>query len=398
MNAFEPTSTSDLLLDSECIAKVKRWIRETTGKAQVLVIQSVSVGVGISTLIRLACSELDVEPVIISSSLQKLKLFLRHISGSAYTVEMKKKVIVFDSLDAVFSEPTCAVDVSEHFKGISPIPVICAGHRLRSSASKLHDMLGKLYAVETVSFPPLEDAKVVPYLEKIRAALKRSAPIAWHGDLRNALTAIDADVTDASKDEQCDGVKAVWRVLFDPELTIRDSINMHEGDVSMITAGTHENYPSTGQSIETCARLADIYSIVDAMDEKMYATQRWELGDVCTALSSGGPVAYLDKVASQKHKHLDISKFGTFWSRGNNQRTKEKALRSIRSYMMEHGMPSSSSIDSLAIIRTIVMSQKWEDIVPLLGSIPDTTVLAIMRMFKCGFTQTQYGLLKKKRN
>ena len=165
----------------------------------------------------------------------------------------------------------------------------------------------------------------------------------------------------------------------------------------MITAGTHENYPLTGQSIDACAKLADIYSITDVMDECMYDTQRWELGDVCTAISSGGPVAYIDKQKSQHHTKINLSKFGTFWSRGNNQRTKEKALRNIRSVMLENGMHSSSTIDSLATIRALVTSQNWDALLPILESLPNDTVLAIMRLWKSGFTQAHYNALKKKR-
>jgi hypothetical protein len=397
MEAFKPRTTSDLLLDADCISRVKQWIRETTGKAKVLVIESASIGVGISTLIRLACSEEHVEPVVIASSVQKLKTFLKDASSSAYTVDFRKKILVFDSLDAVFSEPTCATELSEYFKSIAAIPAICAGHRLRSSTSKLQDMLGKSYHVDTVSFPEIDPTRAIAYLQTIRDSLGRTASVAWHGDLRNALAALDADVPNAVKDEQCDGVDAVRRALFDPQLTIRESITMHGGDISMITAGTHENYPLTGQSIEACARLADIYSITDVMDECMYDTQRWELGDVCTALSSGGPVAYLDKKASQKHKDMNLSKFGTFWSRGNNQRTKEKALRTIRSVMLERDMHSSSAIESLATLRGIVTGQKWDAIVPILDDLPNDTVLAIMRLWKSGFTQAHYNALKKKR-
>jgi hypothetical protein len=396
MERFRPHTTSDLLLDAECIRKVKRWIRETTGKGHVLIVESVSIGVGISTLLRLACHEDHVEPVMIETSMPKLKTFLRDIAGSSHTVDFKKKILVIDSLDAVFSEPTCASELSDYFKTISPIPAICAGHRLRSSASKLHDMISpKEYHIETVTFPEVDEIRARTYLETIRQTLGKSAPITWNGDLRNALAAIDVDVSDAQKDEQCDGIDAVRRVLFDPHLTISDSITMHEGDVSMITAGTHENYPLTGQTIDACARMADIYSITDVMDECMYDTQRWELGDICMAISSGGPIVYLDKTTG--NSRMDLSKFGTFWSRGNNQRTKEKAVRAIRAIMIERGMHASSHIESLATLRMIITSQRWSDILPIIRDIPNEHVLSIMRLWKCGFTQSNYSTLKKKR-
>lgn len=399
MDTFKPRKTSDLLLDTDCIMRVKQWIRDVHGRGKALVVESVSVGVGISTLLRLACEEEGVEPIIISSSAQKLKVLLRDVSGSPYTVDFKKKIIVIDSMDAVVSEPTCAAELAEYLRSVSPIPVICAGHRLRSSSSKLADMVTpKTYAIEKVVFPAIDDAKAIAYLNVVRERLGRSTQVAWHGDLRNALAALDTDITNTLKDDRCDGADAVRRVLFDPTLTVRDSIRLHSGDVSMITAGTHENYPLTGQSIETCALLSDIYSIADIMEEHMYCTQKWELSDTCTAITSGGPVAYLDKSnTGQKYRNLDLSKFGTFWSRGNNMRTKEKALRGIRAAMYEFGMYASSALESLATVRGIVLSQKWELILPVISPLSNETVLAIMRLWKCGFTQTNYSALKKKR-
>jgi hypothetical protein len=396
MDAFRPTKTTDLLLDTTCSGRVKQWIRETRGRGKVLVIDSASVGVGISTLLRLSCQEENVEAIFISSSVQKLKNFLKDASSSAYTVDFRKKILIIDSFDAVVSEPTCATELSDYIKSISPIPVICVGHRLRSSASKLADMIQKTYVIERVSFPALDTDTVLARLKTIKEALGRSAPVSFNGDLRNSLAALDTDVVNSLKDDQCDGVDAVRRVLFDPSLTIRDSIRMHTGDVSMITAGTHENYPLTGQSIEACAQLADIYSMADVMEECMYATQKWEVGDVCVAITSGGPVAYLDKVASQKHKKIDLSKFGTIWSRRNNMCTKEKGLRALKGVMLEHGM-RQTSIDSLATMRGIILSQKWELILPRIAQLPNETLLTIMRLWKCGFTQSNYSALRKKR-
>ena len=386
------------MLDTDCIMRVKQWIRDVHGRGKVLVVESVSAGVGISSLLRLACEEEGVEPIIISSSVQKLKTFLKDVSGSPYTVDFKKKILIIDSMDAVVSEPTCATELSDYVRSISPIPLICAGHRLRSSSSKLADMVtAKTYTIEKVIFPAIDDTKALAYLNTVKERLGRSTPVVWHGDLRNALTALDTDITNTLKDDKCDGVDAVRRVLFDPTLTVRDSIRMHTGDVSMITAGTHENYPLTGQSIESCALLADVYSIADVMEERMYATQKWELGDVCTAITSGAPVAYIDKAKSHKHRHIDLSKFGTFWSRGNNMRTKQKALRGIRATMYEFGLHASSALESLATLRGIVLSQQWDLILPVISSLPDDTVLAIMRLWKSGFTQSNYSALKKKR-
>jgi hypothetical protein len=358
---------------------------------------------GISTMIRLACEQLGIEPIYVSSNVPKLKAFLYDASGSPYTVDFRKKLLVIDPLDAVFAESTCASELADFFKTKARIPVVCAGHRLRSSTSKLGSMFpAKLYTMQKIAFPAIEESVARPYIERVAHSFGCTKLPVWNGDIRNAIVAITANLSNVTKNSKCDGTEAVSRVLFDDTLTIRESIRMHEGDVSMIVAGTHENYPRTGQDIETCSRLADAYSIADCMEEVMYSTQRWDLNGVYTGLVTGAPIAYLDKTVGKKHKGIDLSKFGTIWSRGNNQRTKEKALRHIRNAMMEHGMYSSHSLDCIAMIRTAIMdaikSGRWEKIDPIIKKLPNETILAIMRMWKCGFTQAHYGSLKKRRS
>jgi len=404
MDCISPKTSADVLFDAHDVAICREWMRTAKGPGTVLILETPHTGMGVSTLLRLLCGELGIEPIAISTNIPKLKTLLKDASGSPFTVEGLKKIMIVDPLDAVLAEPTCATDLSEFFKSKAPIPAIVAGIRLRSSLAKLGDMVSpKVYSVTTLTFKAIEDSIALAYLEDIKRRHNKRVNVkdVWTGDLRNALAALDTDVPRSIKDDHCDGVQAVARVLFEKTLTIRDSIAMHEGDVSMITAGTHENYPHTGQTIETCARMADVYSITDAMDEHMYTTQRWELGDVCTAISSGGPVAYLDKDAGAAHKHIDLSKFGTIWSRNNNQRTKEKALRGIRQIMIEHGMCMGHHIESIATIRGMMMHavkrDEWDHVSRIVNILPPETVLAIMRLWKSGYTQAHHGVYKKKR-
>lgn len=401
----EPNTTSEVLLDAEDIRRCKHWLATASGACRVLVIESPHTGMGVSTLLRLACHEEGIEPIYVSTNMPKLKTLLRDASGSPITVDGLKKIFVIDPVDAVLAEPTCAMEIADFFKAKSPIPAVFAGIRLRSSIAKLNDMVPpKLYEVTTIALKEIDTTRALAYLEDIKQREQKKVDVTtlWTGDVRNALAALETDVPGSIKDDHCDGTNAVSRVLFDPTLTIRDSIHMHEGDVSMIIAGTHENYPHTGQSVDTCAKLAEAYSISDCMEEHMYATQRWELADVTTAISAGAPIAYLDKHASQKHRTIDLSKFGTIWSRNNNQRTKEKSLRGIRHTMIEHGIRNGHHIESLAAMRAMIMhavklDRDWETIIAMVSDLPNETILAIMRLWKCGYTQAHHGYVKKRR-
>lgn len=403
-----PQSTADLLLDPASVAACKRWIRECRkahGLRRALIITSPTSGMGISTMIRLACEEECTEPIFVSTNIPKLKAFLLNVAASAMTVEGRTKIMVIDPLDAALAEPTGAADIAEYCKVGSRIPMIFAGMRMRSSASKLHDCVHpKTYEKTTIAVPPIDETRALAFLRRAAMALGATVPIEplWTGDVRNSLAALSLNISAGAKDAVCDGVDAVRRALCDESLTIRDAIRMHEGDVSMITSGTHENYPLTGQTIETCCKLAETYSLADVMEEHMYETQRWELGDVQVAVAAGGPVAYLDKTASQRARNLDLSKFGTIWSRNNNHRTKEKAFRSVRDALTERGLRGAGNVDSIATLRRIVIesikADRLENAVARLGDLPHDIVLAMMRLWKCGYTQAHHGQLKRKRS
>lgn len=405
MAASPPRSTADLLLDPACIAACKQWIRESQGPRQALIITTPHTGMGVTTLIRLACEEEGVEPVCVSTNAPRLRAFLNDVAASQRTVEGRKKVLIVDPLDAVLSESSGAMDLAEFCKAGSRIPIIFAGMRMRSSVSKLHDFAPtKTYAKTVLAVPPIDATAALAFLRAAAHALGATVPVeqVWSGDVRNALVALALNVDDAAKDVHCDGADAVHRALFDSSLTIRDAIRMCEGDVSMITSGAHENYPLTGQSIETCRAMADAYSLSDVIEEHMYSTQHWELGDVQIAIAAGGPVAYMDKTVARRAMHLDLTKFGTVWSRNNNQRTKEKSMRAIRDACIERGLRGGMHIDSIAALRHMIVQAlktgRVEEILPRLGDLPSDVVLAVMRLWKCGYTQAQHGQLKKKRH
>lgn len=402
-----PASTAELFLDHAAVTTCKEWVRAChggRGNRRALIITSPTSGMGISTLIRLVCEEEGAEPVVISHPIPKLKIFLADVAATAMTVEGRPKILVIDPLDAVLSEPTGTADLAEFCRAGTRLPIIVAGIRMRSSAAKLHECLRHRHYDKTlVTIPPIETSKALAFLRNAAASLGSRVPVesVWAGDIRNALAALRLGVTGAPKDVVCDGADAVRRALCDATLTIRDAIRMHEGDVSMVTSGTHENYPLTDQTIDTCSKLADTYSLADVMEEHTYLTQRWELGDVQVAVAVGGPVAYLDKAASQRAPALDLSKFGTIWSRNNNHRSKEKSFRAIRDVLIDRGLRGMAHIESIAILRRIIVNcmttERWTLLSARLHRLPNETILSMMRLWKCGYTQVHHGQLKRKR-
>lgn len=396
----------DLLLDERCMEECLEWMRKPT--LSLLVIESPHTGMGITTFLRCACEELDMEPIIVSTTLPKLKTFLSDACSSWYTVDFKRKILILDPLDAIVADPLSATELADFMKsGLRKLPIVVAGIRLRSSMSKLESMTSPKVTVHHIKFPEIDPGKAQTFLqEHCRRVGGDDIPV-WNGDLRNALASIDTGIRESTKDLKCDGVAAVRRVLFDQSLTVREAIRLHDGDVSMIVAGTHENYMRTDQTIDACARMADAYSLADIMEEASYKTQRWDLTEMSMALSAGAPVAYLEKKTSKKYTTMDISKFGTIWSRNNNQRTKEKMYRTMYCVFAEQNLWSMAHLESLGTVRSMIMHaierMKKKDDAPIdkcvqiLKGLPNTTLLGIMRLWKSGYTQVHHSMLKKKR-
>lgn len=318
----------DLVLDQTIVDTFRQWVREST-RRDVAVISSELPGCGITTMIKCVCAEESIDPVHMATSIPQARAFLKDASRCPVSALGFKKILVVDPMDAVCFEPLCAADLTEFIKSAkTKIPLIFAGHVQRSSASKLVDALKTTppSVITRFHFPRIDDTKALLYLAMYRTLIASSAHVrsAWQGDFRNALNAIRLDVPRANKDVFCDGLVALQKLLTDPSMTFREALRLHSNDISMLSAGVHENYllvPT--QSIESCADLAECFSAGDVFDTEMYAHQKWELGGAQSACTAGA-TAVLSAKAVPK---TQFSKFGTMWSRGNNQRSKVDGFR-----------------------------------------------------------------------
>lgn len=386
------------ILDDAVIEDVRRWLRKGTGVAW---LKGSRPGIGISTLITTLCEEEGYDPIIISSSAPKTKQLLKDAARCPMTVSFRKKVIVIDPVDAVMVEPSCAMDVTDFFKSKSPcvVPVLVAGARLRSSMTKILDMFPpKLYDLATFEFP-------VPARDRALAALRRlgtppgdmNIEAIWdaaQGDFGSAVMAVRIGLGEsATKDDMCDGFDAVRRILQDPTVTLRDAMCLQHGDSTMVSAGIHENYVRTAQSIETCAALSEMIAEADCVDNAMYAHQRWELHEYYDALTAGAASVLLDKPS--RPSTMDLTKFGTVWSRENNRRTKEKSLMRIMQARAAEGL-GPLDMHALAMVRTMIMTCVRDTRYAEIPEMPADTILAIMRLWKVGYTQSHHAHVKKR--
>lgn len=327
------------LLDAQRIEKFRAWLDAARAPCAAVITSEVT-GSGVSHMVRDVCARMNIETVTVSHPARMLRTVLKDATGSARTVFGARKVLVIDPLDAVLAEPTSAGDLSDFLKsGRSKVPVIVAGVRSRSSASKLRDMLKpRVWDLHETHFPALEESAVLVELARVNPDVPAATVHrAWRdarGDLGHALKTLEAGFgTGHAKDRVVDGTDAIAALLFGT-VSVFEGARIIEGDSKAIASGVHENYPLTGQDVHTCAEIADAFSTADLMDEHIYGNQRFDMAPVYDAVCAGAG-GVLAKPTDRRP--FAVERYGTVWSKHSMMRTRQKSVRGIRAYLLEAG-------------------------------------------------------------
>lgn len=393
------------LLDTECVARFEHWVHHAK-RGDVMLIKAGATGCGISTMIQSTLEAGGCEPLHVISRLQRVKEYVADASLSSHTaLQKKKKIIVMDPIDALFSDQGSVVDIIDLFRNPrkgSNLPTICAGFVQRSTFARVVDAIGK-HPYTLLEFPRIETPKALRFLKSVYGTTHGDAALetTWthaHGDLRACCVALDfgGNVTHHHvKDVVCDGMDAMRKILFHP-VTLEEAIRLHDGDSQLLHMGVFENYGLANPDIDVCVQIADAFAAADIVEEHVYGNQEYDLLEFYAFLSAGVAGVLLPSPA----RPPVIGKVGTLWSRINNQRSKQKSLREIR-HSLQEGSSSLSCVHDLATLRTALTSlsrqQRWEDMIRLAGHINDSTILSIIRLFKTNYTQVDHSKFKKAR-
>lgn len=401
---MDPQTRDDLLLDPGIVDDMARWF-ESCKRGDIAIIKAASAGCGVSTAIRLLASDARCEPIFVTTGLSRLNAFLRDVSSSLYTaLERRKKVIVLDPVDALFADQTAAGDILDYIKtsGDKSAPIVCAGFLQRASLAKVRDVADPKRCTY-IEFPKIETERA---LKALLAAFGATLPrdtihSAWDnscGDLRSCIAGLSIG-NDVGKDIVCDGADAVKRVLFGKGVTLEEAMSLHDGDAQLVTMGVFENYQVSAPDLRTCLEVADAFSVADVVEERIYGNQEWHLADFYAAMTTGVPAMVLPKIGYDE-PWPEIEKFGSVWSRSNNQRSKQKSLRDIAIRLQEMGRTTVPAEDVAYLRGMFLWCSKNNDFVTfckLARDLDDSTVLSIMRLFKVKYTQTDHSRFKKAR-
>ena len=400
---YGPRTTLDVLLSQTELGALRGWLRDGGGGVARV---TAPPGAGLTTTVALLARELGMESTWFSAGQARARTLLVDAVSSHIAVTGRPKVVVLDEFDALLTDAQLAGELTSLARAGCRTPVLCLGHAVRSS--KTDDTTRKWPAFR-FQRPPLravvDRVAAVAAAEGIACApgavedLCRNA----RGDLRAALGALEMARADqlrcgeSTLDEAMDGLNAVKALLREPVGFAR-ALRMASMDPTVIPMGLFENYTAAARTIETCADVADLYSMADVTDKRMYATQAWELSDLYAALTVAGPTVALDRGDTAQIDKVDPQKFGLVWSKMYNQCAKAKSLRAVCHSRAEAGLWPMGACD-LAYVRHMVAGSlapgREADLERACHGFKHADVLAVMRLWKTEYKTSTHARVKK---
>lgn len=386
------------LLDHSRVNDVREWLTRAS-KGDILLLRTQTSGCGLTSMLTVLLAETQCEQVALKNTSTRIKTLIEDAGMTLYTaLERKKKIIVFDPIDALFAgEPMASSDILSVLED-PPLPVICMGFLQRSSLARILDTLNKKIPYTMIEFPHIRDDVAMTALTTLFPNTEKDIVLTvWknaHGDFRAAKSALQMGDERNMKDIVCDGLDALKKILFSSGIQLRDCIQYHHGDPQMLTMGVFENYHLTNPAIDVCSIVSDSFSKANIVEERIFGNQEFQLSDFHASLSVGYAAAYLPKT----DKPPPIHKVGSLWSRANNQRSKEKTVQAIAFAMLSNGWTPLHAPD-IAYVRGLILqyvkTDKYKEIISILGNLDDAIILHIMRLFKTSYSQSQHSKLKK---
>ena len=343
---YAPRTSAGVLLDDATTLLLRRWmdgVADVDVKAPTAFVTA-RVGSGVSTLLRLLVSELGLEGVWIHAGTPRIADVLEDVGRSRVSVTGRRKIVIVDEFDAVSADKV-TISAIVAFAKTGKLRMVCAGHASRSS--KASEFATKWVRFD---FPRIPTTTIEAYLRSLGfgpAASKVSAKRA-DGDLRAALNSVNSP---DSKDVVVEGLDGVDLVLSRAALTVRDAMVMHEP--SVVAMGVFENYHAILAKNDTGIAdvVSDAFSMADVFDEKMFATQQWDLAGFYAATAIAAPAMAIRERPGRKS--TSVEKFGSVWSKAYNARAKAKNVKTINVARSVAGL-TCMSVEDLALHRLIV--------------------------------------------
>lgn len=377
-------------LDPEMVGTLRAWM--ASGDAGTAWVTGYS-GSGMTSLVDALTREHGLEAVWVTSGTPRSRAFLRDVCRNPVAVNGRRKVLVLDELDVMLSNEAAMLDVSYVVKTSAlVVPVVCI---LKATRAARGCELRKKACV-VVDFPPPPP----PVMARVVAEVARKEGLdissvdvdamcaaAPPGDIRHVLQTLRASTDSAElRAASLQTADAVSK-LFRDVTTVDEAMRVFWGETGAVSSGVFEVYCQAAAGVEDAAAFADMASCADLVDEKIHATQRWDLLELYGCLTTASAAVMLPPAS------VSLQKYGVTWNQDYARCTKAKQLKKVDLRRAQGGM-SAMGVDGASAVRDILLrllNDKEAFCRVVVGAGLDAaSVLQVMRMW--GQHHTDYKL------
>lgn len=393
-----PTKSINNVLYSPEVEELKSWLLNGVNDAGFL---CGSCGSGVSTLVKTILSELDLEPYYIDHN-EKDFINRLDISNMIRTsVTGKKIIIVIDNLDSTSADKRCLNAISDHVSKGSTNKILCTGHYERRTKSNEFAHKWKNFQLKTPSFDRLVQELIrindgALSIDRIHVIVAKQPD----GDIRSCINTLEMEMklqnknVDNVRDFFVDGIDSIEFVFNKNDYDFNKIYKIYEQEPMMISMGVYENYIKFfhEDEINIVSSISDGLSFGDIIYEKNNAEQNWsQLYDHC-AHSVCNTAMF--RCLSKSTNDIKVEKFGTIWSKINNQKLNSKKINAIEIVRAEHGLPFLCTLD-LSYVRYIIKHKIDGDEKEFIDTCYPWSSEEILLLFRTGFEQYKHARVKK---
>lgn len=394
----------------EDIAVMRSWL--VAGEPRSVFLAVGVPGCGVSTALSALLETLDIECVWLDPATPRLRIALADAGCSCVSATGRRKVVVLEGFDAIMRDANGAADVSDALRRQLPAPTMFMAHRTRTVVRRFRDLFpaatrARATVLEVRPMTPARIAAVIRAAHPgVAPALADSMARACRGDVRSALASLAlSETTDAyTKDDVPEADAVVEAALSGALTTVVGALAQGSSDSAVVSHGIFERY---GFSPE----VADAFSLADMLEERMFATQRWELADAHAAMAVAYPALHLqpgevlpparpgarpgggrggDGGGSTKFV------YGMVWSRQHLLAARIKLFRTVQTQRAAFKVPAMG-VTALAMVRRMVIDAmgRPEVLRRVLEGLRPDAVLAIMRLWKGSYTASMHAKVSR---
>lgn len=366
----------DLLLDKLLISRLQAWINSREPGVSWVTGHR---GTGVSTMVRILVQDMDVVWIATNTPWSRQFFGLATSTSSV----LRPKIVVIEEFDEVLTNEVMHADLATLIKSSPKLPIVCVGHHRTGRAASL------CRGANTFHFPAISSASLATYLEGRGLASLHADSSAQSIDVGQAMMAgkYNSSHTDVSLKTE-DAVHAILgkRVQF------QDALRMYDQDAG-VGIGVFENYLHTTTSMDIDATTADHFSFANVLEEYERRYDWADTSDYQAVHMVGAPLL------SATTNDLGSMRFGTMWSKLQNQCSKAKSVKHIQLKRAELGL-GSTSIQDIAFFRQLIsnsMTHEPECVKRVCRSIglDHVATLQTMRLWPCEYKLSTHAKVKR---